>query len=626
MVFLIHSAGVHQCCQAGRLCPLQPKNYVSSQARTVLKEVFGYDDFRHSQEQIIDSLVSGKDCLVLMPTGGGKSMCYQIPALLRDGVTIVVSPLIALMQDQVEALRQLGVSAGFLNSTQEPEQRQGIRNALVSGELKLLYLSPERLLMPEMLEFLSALNVAMFAIDEAHCVSQWGHDFRKEYKQLECLPVRFPHVPRIALTATADKRVQREIIEQLHLEQAEQFIHSFDRPNICYRVVDANNSRQQLWQFLHDHHSRNSGIVYCLSRKRVESVAEWLNQRGRAALIYHAGMSDRDRADNQRRFLLEEGIVMVATIAFGMGIDKPDVRFVAHLNLPKNLEAYYQETGRAGRDGLSADAWMAYSLKDVMTLSSFVEDSDAADTHKQLMQHKLRTLLGWCEITSCRRRALLQYFGETMKEDCGNCDNCLSPPEVYDNTENAQRALSCVYRTGQKFGVSYLIDVLQGSTKDPRIQQNSHNHLDLFGSGATLPTRDWRDLFRQLIAEGYLVMDDEGHGSLLLDSSCRPVLRGEVKVMQRHQSKPAKTPKKSAKTVIDIQDEALFEALRALRAEIATQHGIPPYLVFHDSTLAALATHKPQEYDELININGIGRSKQERYGEDFLLLIRDLTA
>jgi len=598
---------------------------VSSQAETILKEVFGYDGFRHSQQQIIDSLLDGKDCLVLMPTGGGKSLCYQIPALIRDGVTIVVSPLIALMQDQVEALKQLGVNAGFLNSSQDQEQRWATKNALNSGELKLLYLSPERLLMPDTLNFLDHLDIGLFAIDEAHCVSQWGHDFRKEYKQLECLPTRFPQVPRIALTATADTRVRKEIVEQLHLEQAEQFVHSFDRPNICYQVVDANNSRQQLWQFLQANHPEDSGIVYCLSRKRAESVAEWLNQQGRTTLVYHAGMGDQDRARNQRRFLLEEGIIMVATIAFGMGIDKPDVRFVAHLNLPKNLEAYYQETGRAGRDGLPANAWMAYSLKDVMTLSSFVEDSDAADAHKQLMQHKLRTMLGWCEITTCRRRALLQYFDETMQEDCGNCDNCLSPPEVFDNSENAQRALSCVYRTGQRFGVNYLIEVLQGSTKDPRVKQNGHDQLGLFGTGTAMSTRDWRDLFRQLIAAGYITMDDEGHGSLVLDSSCRPVLRGEVQVMQRHQAKLAKATKKSAGAELDAGDESLFEAMRALRAELAKEHGIPPYLVFHDSTLAALATHKPQEYDQLMDINGIGRSKQERYGEEFLALIRELT-
>jgi len=597
----------------------------SSQSETILKEVFGYDGFRHSQAQIINCLLDGQDCLVLMPTGGGKSLCYQIPALILEGVTIVVSPLIALMQDQVEALKQLGVSAGYLNSTQDQEQRRATKNALATGDLKLLYLSPERLLMPNTLSFFDQLEIGLFAIDEAHCVSQWGHDFRKEYKQLECLPTRFPKVPRIALTATADKRVRKEIVEQLHLEQAQQFVHSFDRPNICYQVVDANNSRQQLWQFLNDNHPNDAGIVYCLSRKRAESVAEWLNQQGRTALVYHAGMSDQDRARNQRRFLLEDGIVMVATIAFGMGIDKPDVRFVAHLNLPKNLEAYYQETGRAGRDGLPANAWMAYSLKDVMTLSSFVEDSDATYAHKQLMQHKLRTMLGWCEITTCRRRALLQYFDETTQEDCGNCDNCLSPPEVFDNTENAQRALSCVYRTGQRFGVNYLIEILLGSTKDPRVKQYGHDQLALFGTGISVPTRDWRDLFRQLIATGYLNMDDEGHGSLVLDPGCRPVLRGEVSVMQRHQTKPTKTRKKSADTALDPKDESLFEALRALRSELANQHGIPPYLVFHDSTLAALATHKPQEFNELMNINGIGRQKQERYGEEFLTLIRERT-
>ncbi|MEJ2176824.1 MAG: DNA helicase RecQ [Gammaproteobacteria bacterium] len=597
---------------------------MSSQSETILKEVFGYDGFRHSQAQIINCLLDSQDCLVLMPTGGGKSLCYQIPALIREGVAIVVSPLIALMQDQVEALKQLGISAGYLNSTQDQEQRWATKNALAAGELKLLYLSPERLLMPDTLDFLDQLEIGLFAIDEAHCVSHWGHDFRKEYKQLECLPTRFPKVPRIALTATADKRVRREIVEQLHLEQAQHFVHSFDRPNICYQVVDADNSRQQLWQFLSNYHQNDAGIVYCLSRKRAESVAAWLNQQGRTALAYHAGMSDQDRARNQRRFLVENGIVMVATIAFGMGIDKPDVRFVAHLNLPKNLEAYYQETGRAGRDGLPANAWMAYSLKDVMTLSSFVEDSEAGDAHKQLMQHKLRTMLGWCEITSCRRRALLQYFDEIMQEGCGNCDNCLSPPEVFDNTENAQRALSCVYRTGQRFGVNYLIEILQGSTKDPRVKQYGHDQLGLVGTGASVPTRDWRDLFRQLIASGYLTMDDEGYGSLVLDPSCRPVLRGEVSVMQRHQTKTTKTRKKSADAELDPEDESLFEALRALRSELAKQHGIPPYLVFHDSTLASLATHKPQEYDELMNINGIGRQKQERYGEEFLTLIREL--
>jgi len=598
---------------------------LSSLAEQILKDVFGYDGFRHSQKQAIEALVAGRDCLVLMPTGGGKSLCYQIPALARPGVAIVISPLIALMQDQVEALQQLGVAAGFLNSTQDRDQRWATSNALTEGKLKLLYLSPERLLMEETLALLRQVEVNLFAIDEAHCVSQWGHDFRREYKQLDCLPTMFPRVPRIALTATADQRVRQEIIEQLHLEQAEQFVHSFDRPNICYRVVDANNAKEQLWKFLELEHPTDAGIVYCLSRKRTEEIAGWLNEMGRTAMPYHAGMSDEQRNRNQRRFLLEDGLIMVATVAFGMGIDKPDVRFVAHLNLPKNLEAYYQETGRAGRDGLPANAWMAYSLKDVMTLSSFVEDSDAAQSHKQLMQHKLRTMLGWCELTSCRRRALLRYFDEQITQDCGNCDNCLSPPEVFDNSENAQRALSCVYRTGQRFGVSYLVEVLQGKTKDPRVCQYRHDQLELFGTGADVDGRQWRDLFRQLIAAGYLVLDDEGHGSLHLDNSCRPVLKGEQRVMQRKQTRSPAKPKKSSSDLLEVSDQPLFEALRSLRADLARQNGIPPYVIFHDATLIALATYKPTEIQELTGISGIGQTKQERYGEAFVEVIRQFT-
>lgn len=597
---------------------------MSSQAELILKEVFGYDGFRHSQKQIIETLVAGEDCLVLMPTGGGKSLCYQIPALVRDGIAVVISPLIALMQDQVEALQQLGVAAGFLNSTQDHDQRWATINALTENRLKLLYLSPERLLMPETLDLLQQLRINLFAIDEAHCVSQWGHDFRKEYQQLGCLPKLFPAVPRVALTATADKRVRAEIVKQLQLENARQFVHSFDRPNIFYQVVDANDSRQQLWRFLSEQHAGDAGIVYCLSRKRSEEIAQLLNQKGRTALVYHAGMSDLERNKNQRRFLLEEGLIMVATIAFGMGIDKPDVRFVAHMNLPKNLEAYYQETGRAGRDGLPANAWMSYSLKDVITLSSFVEDSDAGDSHKQLMQHKLRTMLGWCELTSCRRRALLHYFGEQMDQTCGNCDNCLTPPEVHDSTENAQRALSCVYRTGQRFGVTYLVEVLQGKSNVERIGRNGHDKLELFGSGAGVDTREWRDLFRQLIAAGYLVLDDEGHGGLRLDDSCRPVLRGEQSVMQRSRTRPpARAPGKQKSKVfkLDPEDEHLFEALRSLRAEIASEKGIPPYVIFHDSTLASLATNKPVEYQSLTSISGIGQTKQERYGAAFINLI-----
>ena len=596
---------------------------MSSKTEAILKDVFGYDGFRHSQRKIIDALVARRDCLVLMPTGGGKSLCYQIPALAQQGIGVVISPLIALMHDQVEALLELGVEAAYLNSSQDFEQRREVFKKLHSGKLKLLYLSPERLLMDDTLELLRRLDISLFAIDEAHCVSQWGHDFRKEYKRLDCLPTLFPDVPRVALTATADARVRKEIVEQLHLENAEQFVHSFDRPNICYQVVDANNPKQQLWRFLSSQHPDDAGIIYCLSRNRTEEIAAFLNENGRTALIYHAGLGDQERSENQRRFLLEDGLIMVATIAFGMGIDKPDVRFVAHMNLPKNLEAYYQETGRAGRDGLPANAWMAYSLKDVMTLSSFVEDSDAAPAHKQLMQHKLRTMLGWCEVTTCRRRPLLNYFNEKVEKDCGNCDNCLTPPDVFNNTENAQRALSCVYRTGQRFGVNYLIDVLHGKSADARIARNGHDQLELFGSGKQTDNRQWRDLYRQLIASGFLVLDDEGHGGLRLDPSCRPVLRGEQEVMQRHQTKAAaKASKKPATELLDPQDEELFNALRALRAGIAKEHGIPPYVIFHDTTLIALATHKPLGYDDLTSISGIGQTKQERYGAAFIGVIQ----
>lgn len=587
-----------------------------------LKKVFGYAEFRHAQKEIVDTLIQGEDCLVLMPTGGGKSLCYQIPALVRSGTAVVVSPLIALMQDQVEALQQLGVSVGFLNSTQDHEQRWQVTNQLTSGELKLLYLSPERLLMPETLELLGQVDVSLFAIDEAHCVSQWGHDFRKEYQQLDCLPTIFPNIPRVALTATADQRVRKEISVQLQLENAQHFVHSFDRPNISYHVVDANDARQQLWRFLSTQHPNDAGIVYCLSRNRTEQIADYLNEKGRTALVYHAGMTDEARNTNQRRFLLEDGIVMVATIAFGMGIDKPDVRFVAHMNLPKNLEAYYQETGRAGRDGLPATAWMAYSLKDVMTLNTFVEESDAGQQHKLLMQHKLRTMLGWCELTTCRRVALLKYFDEEMPQSCGNCDNCLAPPEVIDSTENARRALSCVYRTGQRYGVSYLVEVLRGSTADSRVKQNGHDRLELFGTGDAISAREWRDLFRQLIASGYLVMDEEGHGGLRMDESCRPVLRGELEILQRRPRKTAKPEKKGGKLLIDESDQPLFEALRSLRTRLAKEAGIPPYVVFPDTTLIALATHKPTEYQSLTSITGIGQTKQERYGEAFIGVIR----
>lgn len=589
----------------------------------ILKDVFGYDGFRHSQRKIINALIAGQDCLVLMPTGGGKSLCYQIPALSQNRLGVVISPLIALMHDQVEALLQLGVAAAYLNSSQDYNQRREVFQKINRGALKLLYLSPERLLMADTLELLKRLDISLFAIDEAHCVSQWGHDFRKEYKQLDCLPTLFPKVPRVALTATADKQVRNEIIAQLHLENAAQFVHSFNRPNICYQVVDANNPKQQLWQFLSSQHPDDAGIVYCLSRKRVQEIADFLNHQGRTALIYHAGLVGQKRRHNQRRFLLEDGLIMVATVAFGMGIDKPNVRFVAHLNLPKNLESYYQESGRAGRDGLPANAWMTYSLQDVITLGAFVEDSDAAVAHKKRMRHKLDIMLGWCEATTCRRTALLNYFNEVVEADCGNCDNCLTPPDVFDNTENAQRALSCVYRTGQRFGVNYLLQVLQGKVGDPRVTKNRHDKLELFGAAKNTDTRQWRDLFRQLIASGFLILDDAGHGGLRLAACCRPVLRGQQKVRQRrHIRAPAKAAKKPSATLLNPKDEQLFAALRELRAGIAKQHGVPSYVIFHDTTLIALATDKPLNYQDLTNISGIGQTKQQRYGKAFIGVIR----
>ncbi len=592
----------------------------------VLKEVFGHDEFRLHQKEIIETLIAGDDCLVLMPTGGGKSLCYQLPALIMDGTAVVVSPLIALMQDQVSALRQFGIAAGFLNSAQSYQQREETLNLLAKGDLKLLYLAPERLLMPETLNLLQQCRVSLFAIDEAHCVSQWGHDFRKEYRQLECLPEQFPGIPRIALTATADRLVRGEIIEQLRLQESNQFIDSFDRPNICYRVADSRNTRRELIQFIQSHHPNDSGIVYCLSRQRTEQIAEYLTDQGRIALPYHAGMEKADRAENMRRFMFEDGIIVVATIAFGMGIDKPDVRFVAHVNLPKNLETYYQETGRAGRDGLPASAWMSYSLGDVITLSEFVNSSDAGESHKRVMQHKLRQMLGWCEITTCRRKTLLAYFDEVAENDCGNCDNCLWPPEVIDSTENARKALSCAYRTGQRFGVKYLTDILLGKLTDQRVSRNDHDCLRVFGAGTDLDERQWRDLYRQLIATGLLKLGDSGHGGLELTAACRPLLRGEVQFQQRVQ-KVATARRKSDKPIgsLDYEDRQLFEALRELRLKFSKAQEVPPYVIFHDSTLIDIASVKPLDMESLAMISGIGKSRLENFGQAVLDVVQNHT-
>jgi len=597
---------------------------MEQQALQVLRSVFGYESFRPPQEQVIDTLIRGGDALVLMPTGGGKSLCYQIPAIVRPGTGIVVSPLIALMQDQVAALRQSGVRAAFLNSTLGTAAARAVEEALLGGELDLLYVAPERLLTGRFLDLLERAPLALFAIDEAHCVSQWGHDFRPEYIQLSVLHERFPQVPRIALTATADEPTRREIIARLQLEQAQVFLNGFDRPNIRYRIVErGSNARDQLLRFIRTEHEGEAGIVYCLSRKRVEEVAQWLAEQGLTALPYHAGLPAETRRVHQERFLREEGVIIVATIAFGMGIDKPDVRFVAHLNLPKSVEAYYQETGRAGRDGLPADAWMAYGLQDVITLRQMLAQSEADESHKRVEHHKLDAMLGLCELTTCRRQALLRYFGDHLHEPCGNCDTCLEPPQTWDATVAAQKALSCVHRTGQRFGVNYLIDVLLGKD-DERLRRFGHHQLSVFGIGAELGVNEWRGVFRQLIARGLLAVDIEGHGALRLTERCRPVLRGEETVMLRREIKAAKAPRSRRKGGMAVagSDEALWEALRAQRRLLAEEQGVAPYMIFHDATLMEMMAARPTTLAALAHISGVGTRKLEAYGEAFLAVLQ----
>jgi ATP-dependent DNA helicase RecQ len=597
-------------------------------ARRILKNTFGYHDFRHHQAEIIQALINGQDAMVLMPTGGGKSLCYQIPALVRDGVGIVISPLIALMQDQVDALRQLGLQAAFLNSTQGSNMQRATEQALLDAELDLLYIAPERLLTQRMLDLLTRTRVALFAVDEAHCVSQWGHDFRKEYQQLSVLQERFPGVPRIALTATADQRTRSEIIEQLKLQQAAVYVNSFDRPNIRYAISEGQNPRERLWRFIKCEHPQDAGIVYCLSRNKVEQVAVWLSNKGRQALPYHAGMPERLRREHQARFLREDGVIIVATIAFGMGIDKPDVRFVAHLNLPKSIEAYYQETGRAGRDGQPANAWMAYNLQDVIMLRQMMSESDADEQFKRVAHHKLETMLGLCELTSCRRQALLSYFGETPLAACENCDTCLQPPLTWNGTEAAQKALSCVYRTGQRFGVNYVIDVLTGKD-DPRIRNNHHDRISTFAIGQEHRAAEWRNIMRQLIAQAYLDIDPQGHGALLLTEKARPLLRGETELQLRHQARvDRKSRQKKVKSVVELRacDQPLFEALRTRRLQLARERGVPPYVIFHDTTLMEMAVQRPTNEDTLSTISGVGEQKLTRFGRIFIDVIRDHAA
>mgnify|MGYP006273366089 FL=1 len=590
-------------------------------ALQTLRDVFGYERFRGDQAAIIDAVLAGRDALVLMPTGGGKSLCYQIPALIRDGVGLVVSPLIALMQDQVRALHELGIEAAFLNSSLSREEQEAVIGRLRAGRLQLLYVAPERLVQPHTQALLAEVPLSLIAIDEAHCVSQWGHDFRSDYLALDVLGERFPGVPRLALTATATPVVRAEIAERLALNDPAVFVSPFDRPNIRYLVQPKTDTRRQLAQFLQGH-AGEAGIIYCLSRKKTESIAESLQRDGYNALPYHAGLSAEMRADHQHRFLTEEAVIVVATIAFGMGIDRPDVRFVAHLDLPKNIESYYQETGRAGRDGEPAEAWMIYGLQDVVRLRQMVDDSEADEERKRHDRQKLDALLGWCEVTDCRRRPLLAYFGDELAEDCGNCDNCLAPPATWDGTEAAQKLLSAVYRTGQRFGAAHVVDVLLGKSTE-KIAQHRHDRLSVYGIGTELAGPAWRSVVRQLVVRGYLRSDQQRYGALVLTDKSRPLLRGDIELRLREDRKlkTEKKPRRDAAADLAPADQSLFEALRQRRKEIADRLDLPPYVIFHDATLQQMAEHRPTTETDLLSINGVGAAKLERYGEAFLEVI-----
>ncbi len=592
-------------------------------ALDILQRVFGFDDFRGEQRAIIDSVVAGRDALVLMPTGGGKSLCYQVPALLRSGTAVVVSPLIALMRDQVEALRHHGVRAACLNSSLDEAERRETERALAAGELDLVYVAPERLLQPGTLARFERIPVALFAIDEAHCVSQWGHDFRPEYMQLGVLGERFPGVPRIALTATADERTRREILHQLFPDGAETFIASFDRPNIRYRIGLKDRPREQLLDFIRTEHPGESGIVYCMTRRSSETTAAWLSERGLSALPYHAGLDAQTRQHHQARFLREEDTIIVATIAFGMGIDKPDVRFVAHLDLPKSIEAYYQETGRAGRDGEPADAWLVYGLQDVVQVRQLLAGSGADEMRQRVEREHLDALLSFCESTDCRRQSLLGYFGESHPGGCGNCDNCLQPPVTWDATEPARMALSTIYRTGQRFGANYIVDVLLGKS-DERMQRFGHDKLSTFGIGTEHSRSAWHSILRQLLARGQVQPDPGGHGGLQLSPDCRALLRGE-EALHLRQDLPAARRRKagSGSTAAASPHSAAWEALRRCRRELAESEGVPPYVIFHDATLAALLEQRPRDLDAMSRVPGIGRHKLERYGQRFLEVLRE---
>ncbi len=586
-------------------------------ALTVLRTVFGFPSFRSLQGEIIDTLVAGDDALVIMPTGIGKSLCFQIPAIVRGGTGVVISPLIALMQNQVEALTELGVRANFLNSTLQPFEVAQIERAFLAGELDLLYIAPERLVQERTVNLLKRAAISLFAVDEAHCVSQWGHDFRADYLQLDMLAREFPGVPRIALTATADARTRQEIADRLGLREARQFLAGFDRPNIHYEIALKQNPKTQLLNFLRRAHPRDAGIIYCLSRKKTEETAAWLQQEGFDALPYHAGLDPLVRARHQSRFLQEERVIIVATIAFGMGIDKPDVRFVAHLDLPKTIESYYQETGRAGRDGMPANAWMVYGLQDVIKLRQMLGTSPGIDAFKRIEQHRLNAMLGLCEITTCRRHALLAYFDEVSSAHCGNCDNCLVQVDTWDGTEAARQALSVIYRTGQRFGVGHLVDVLLARETD-KVRQFNHQHLSVFGIGKSHGQDIWQSTYRQLVARGYVSVDIERFGALKLEETCRPLLRGEQAIALRRDIKGRTSVREVRAPLPADVDTVLWEALRECRRILAKSQGVPPYVIFHDSTLRAMAQLVPRTIDEFGLLPGVGEHKRDKYGERFL--------
>lgn len=598
-----------------------------SKAKHILESTYGYSSFRGDQESIISDVLNGDDALVIMPTGGGKSLCYQIPAIVRDGIGVIVSPLIALMQDQVMALKQLGIRAEYLNSTLTAPQAAAVKSKVYRGEIDLLYVAPERLLLDSCIEMLSQTKLSLFAIDEAHCVSQWGHDFRPEYLKLNVLSEFFAGVPRIALTATADPPTRNDIIRHLKLTNAKQYIGSFDRPNITYRIAIKNNAKRQLHQFLSTEHEGDSGIVYCLSRKKVDELTQWLCEEGYNAVSYHAGMSDKERHESQRKFIQEEGVIVVATIAFGMGIDKPNVRFVAHVDLPKSIEAYMQETGRAGRDGLAATAWMTYGFSDISTLRSMIDSSNSPESRRAIEHRKLNALLGFVETTQCRRQVLLNYFGESS-EPCNNCDTCISPVESWDGSIEAQQALSCVYRTGQRFGTTYLIDILRGEENE-RIKRFNHHKLNVFGLGKQHNSIKWSSIFRQLCAAGYLQVDVEGHGGLHLTEASKNVLNGSASVRFKidqaiNQKQKSKTKQKKHEAIATLKnsEHEIFKTLRELRLKIAKEKGIAPYMIFHDKTLMEMAHLKPQSLQQLRKVPGVGDHKLKQFGQRFLSAIK----